>query len=186
MATAPRKKKAPIPAPTEQHIALAAKTPEISKLVRLARVFTRVGARGPFSVDIPLFCSMFMGEKGYRKGNVPVDTRLQTLEVLVGKRAGLIFRFKPVGQLLREGEPVEAVEMGWEDIVGTMPELCVQLATFLDDTYVAELDKGIKAVIAKNPAMHGVIAGGFSKAQSEEKEDVSQEELEANENWGQF
>lgn len=181
-------KKTPAPPPSPQHIEAAAKSKEITQLVRLARVFTRIGATGPFDIEIPLFASLHVAGKGYRKGNVPVGTRINTDVVLIGKRDGLLFRLIPVDGLKRNGsEEVEFIEVGWQDIVGSIPSLFLAAAERLDDRgYVTKLNEQISRVITANSAMHPILQAGFAKAQSEEKTDLEDETMTDNPLFGAF
>lgn len=188
MAKITPKKKAVTAPPSPQLVDAASKSKEIAKLVRLARVFSRIGATGPFDVDIPLFASLHIADKGYRKGNVPVGTRVNTDMVLIGKREGLLFRLIPVDGLQRNGsEQVDFIEVGWDDIVASIPQLFLAAAERLDDRgYVAKLNEQISRAIASNSAMHPVLQAGFAKAQSEEKTDMDDETLTENPLFGSF
>lgn len=185
MASSKTKKPAP-PAPQPQQIAAASKTGEVQSLIRLARVITRIGAQGPFTVDLPLFAALQVANKGFRKGNVPVGTRVNTDTVRIGKREGLIFRLVPVDGLKRNGnEDVEFIEVSWTDLGNSVPEL-VTLAGERLDFSVSDLDAKIRKMIEANPSMHGIIEQGFLKAQEDEKNDLGDEALTENPLFGAF
>lgn len=176
------------PPPSPELVAAAAKTSEIAKLVRLARVFIRVGAQGPFEVSIPLFASQHIAGKGYRKGNVPVGTRLNTDVVRIGKRDGLLFRLIPVDGLVRNGnEQVEFIEVTWDDIVASIPDIYMETAARLDERdFVKNLNAALVAAVKKNESVHPILEAGFAKAQEEEKTELSDETMTDNPLFGTF
>ncbi|MGE8141811.1 hypothetical protein ACQKOE_07535 [Novosphingobium sp. NPDC080210] len=182
------KKKPATAAPSPALVAAAAKSTEIAKLVRLARVFIRVGAQGPFEVSIPLFASQHIAGKGYRKGNVPVGTRLNTDIVRLGKRDGLLFRLIPVDGLVRNGnEQVEFIEVNWDDIVASIPDIYMETAARLDERdFVKNLDAALVAAIKQNDSIHPILEAGFAKAQEEEKAEMSDETMTDNPLFGTF
>lgn len=183
-----RKKKEAAPPPSAAIIAAAARSSEIAQLVRLARVFIRAGAQGPFEVAIPLFASQHIVGKGYRKGNIPVGTRVNTDIVRIGKRDGLLFRLIPVDGLKRNGnEQVEFIEVTWSDIVASIPDLYVETAERLDDKdFVTRLEAQITGAIKKNESIHPILEAGFAKAQEEEKQELSDETMTDNPLFGTF
>lgn len=167
----------------------AATFPEIKNMVILARHFLRAGAVSTFNVDIPLQTSVYVKDKGYRRANVPAGSGLVPEEIYIGKKQGLIFRFKPASEIKRDGAPIEFVEMSWDDLVGSIPELHVKLNEFLPggdaSRFVWLIDKGIRSAIDKNPSIHAVLSDGFKKAQEDERE-AATEQLEENPLWGAF
>lgn len=182
-----KKPKTPVAPPSDQIVTAASKTPEIANLLRLARVFARLGVRDDFTLDIPLFCSMFVTGKGFRRGNVPLNTRMRPELVMIGKREGLIFRFTPVTEVKRNTEAVEYIEVTWADIVNTMPALHAEMIDLLGDKdFVGVLDEKIKKVISANASMHSILTKGFTKAQEDEREAVDQETIEDNPLFGAF
>ena len=99
-----KKSKKPTPLPvTEDAIDKASQTTTIKDLVRLADAFYRVGVRGPFTVELPLFTSCFVGgeKKQYRRMQINRGTLFNTERVSLGKKQGLIFAFTPAAALDR-------------------------------------------------------------------------------------
>ena len=129
---------------------------------------------------------MHIAGMGFRKGNIPVGSRMTTDIVRIGKREGLIFRFGCLDEFKRNGEAVEYVEVSWPDIVNTMPGLHAVLIELLGAKFIDELDATLRSVVGKNPSMHAVLEQGFIKAQNDEKADIGTDELQDNPLFGAF
>jgi hypothetical protein len=184
MAKAPKPKALPV---TSESIGKAAQTGTIKDLVKLADAFHRVGILGPFKLELPLFCSMWITEKAqYRRGNVTIGAAFNTDRVSLGKKQGLIFAFTPAGPLDRNGEKVERIEIGWDDIVNNFADLADQIEEKLGGRNVAEINDALKAAIARNPSMHAILTKGFDLAQVHSKEEASSDQLEEIPGFGMF
>src|SRR5206468_3373582 len=112
------KKRAPVAPPKPEHIEAAAKTPSIKQLVWLADAFHRVASRGTVTTQMPQRLACEVASKGYRQFNIPINTILECDSMRVGKREGIIFRFRPKQRIERkstrgEMEIIESVEMSW-------------------------------------------------------------------------
>jgi len=183
------KKPKPTPLPvTADAIDKAAQTGTIKDLVRLSDAFYRVGIRGPFEIELPLFCSMFIGgeKQAYRRGNVNIGTLFDTLRVSIGKSQGLIFAFKPSKPLDRNGEPVESIEIGWDDVVNSFADLADQIEDALAGVKVKDMNEALKAAIARNPSMHKILNEGFALAQKDSKEQAVDDQLTTIPGFGMF
>jgi hypothetical protein len=180
-------KPAPLPV-TAEAIDKAAQTNTIKDLVRLSDAFYRVGVRGPFTVELPLFTSVFIGgdKQQYRRMQINIGMGFNTERVSLGKKSGLIFAFAPATPLDRNGEAVERIEMGWDDLVNTFADLADRIEEYLDGAKVSEIDEKIKATIARNPSMHKILVEGFSLAQTHSKEAAADEQLETIDGFGMF
>jgi hypothetical protein len=189
-------KKKPSGPPAPEHIEAAAKTASVKHLVWLADAYHRVGARGPVQTQIPLFVAGEVEGKGYRRFNLAEDTWLETEGMRVGKREGLIFRFRPKVAMQRKSsrgelEKIEAVEMSWSDICDVFPSLANDIEQRILDVRqvklrIDDLDKEIKSVIQKNGQMHGIITEGFKKAQELAKSQANDDVLEHIPGYGSF
>lgn len=190
------KKKATVSPPSPEHIDKAAKTSSIKQLVWLADAFHRVGARGPVQTQAPLFVAGEVADKGFRRFNLPIDTWLETDNMRVGKREGLIFRFKPKNVLERpssrgERDKIEAIEISWSDVCNIFTSLATDIEQRIADVRhvalrVDDLDKELKSLIQKNAQMHGIITEGFKRAQELAKGQANDDVLEHIPGYGMF
>jgi len=168
----------------------ASKTAEAAQMVELAGFFQRAGAHGPFTVEIPLHCPVLVeGKEGYRRMPIPAGTKINPLMIYLGKKQGLIFRFSLVGEFKRDGKTVQALEIGWHDITGSVPEFEARLGTYYGEDatkHVWSIDEAVRHAIDKNPSMHGILSEGFKKAQEAARENANSAGLEDNPIFGQF
>lgn len=189
-------KKKAVPAPAPEHIEAASKTASVKHLVWLADAYHRVGARGPVQTQVPLFVAGEVEGGQYRRFNLAPDTWLETESMRVGKREGLIFRFRPKVAIERKSsrgelQKILAVEMSWSDICDVFPTLANDIEQRIADVRqvklrIDDLDKEIKAFIQKNAQMHGIITEGFKKAQELAKTQANDDVLEHIPGYGMF
>lgn len=173
----------------EDLIESSSKTKEIRSLVDLANYFQRAGAHGPFTVDIPLFCAVHIPDKGFRKSNIPIGQRIAPDMVHIGKRNGLIFRFKIAGEFKRNGDTIDFIEVSWEDIVNCVPEFHARMNIYYGkdaNSPILEIDRTVRGAIEKNAAMHTILSQGFTKAQTYAREEADDIQLDDNPVWGTF
>jgi hypothetical protein len=190
------KKRTPVAPPSPEHIQAAAKTPSIKQLVWLADAFHRVGSRGTVVTQMPLFVAGEVANKGYRKFNLVMGTVLECDSMRVGKREGIIFRFRPKHRMERkssrgEMEMIEGVEMSWTDVCNVFISLADDIEQRIRDVRhaevkIAELDGDIRRLILKNAQMHGIITEGFKQAQDVARNQASDETLEHIPGFGTF
>jgi hypothetical protein len=117
---------------------------------------------------------------------VGIGQKFATEAVSLGKKQGLIFAFKPVGTLERNGETVERVEMGWDDVVNSFADLADRIEEKMDGKLVTDINTALKAAIDRNPSMHKILSEGFRVAQTHSKTDAADEQLEQIEGFGSF
>lgn len=192
MANVKKPKPKPLPVTTEA-IGNAAETNSIKALVALADAYNRVALDGPFATDLPSHVSCFVvGSKNqYRKVNVGIGKRFEPLSISLGKRQGLIFSFKPIDKIIREGEPVERIEVSWDDIINHFGELADKIEARLnrdreEPILVKAIGEKIQQAIAANPSMHKILSEGFIVAQTHAKLEASDERLEEIPGFGMF
>lgn len=193
MATPKKKKPAPLPV-TAENIGKAAQTNSIKALVALADTMNRVALHGPFPTELPMFCSVYLPNKqpnGYRKMNIGIGTKFMPDKVFLGKKSGLIFSFTPAASLQREGENVERIEIGWDDLINSFGDLADKIEERLNQNrqeplLVENINSAIKAVIAKNPSMHKILTEGFALAQVHAKQEASDDSMEEIPGFGMF
>lgn len=179
---------------TDENVERVGKSKQIKALVKLAERFVRIGARGPVEVGIPVFCAVEVPDKNnpekrvYRKHSIPAGTMLEPEFVRIGKREGLIFRFKLKTEIRRQEARIEAIEMNWEDVVNAVPETVERLNDHIEDAtrVVRELHNEIQRMIGTNPSMHGLLNEGFKRAQEDAVQEFKEEQLESNELFGQW
>lgn len=184
----------PTPLPiTPEAIQKAAETNSIKALVGLADAFNRVALSGPFPIELPCFVSAFIGgqKNTYRKVNLKIGMTFDPLKIALGKKQGLIFSFKPMADFKREGEPVQHIEMTWDDVISFFGDLSDKIEERLNrdrehPIIVSEVNDQIKAVIDKNPSMHKILTEGFALAQIEAKQNAADDHLEEIEGFGTF
>ena len=171
---------------TADTIGKAAQTGTIKDLVKLADAFYRAGVHGPFAVALPIFCPMHIPGKGYRRGNVTLGQRFNTDKVSLGKSQGLIFSFTPQDPMDRNGEAVERIEIGWDDVINNFENIADLIQARMDGRDVTEMNTALKEAIARNPSMHKILSEGFALAQIQSKQTASTEVLEEMPGWGSF
>lgn len=193
MPRASSKVKTPALPVTSEAIAKAADTNAIKALVALAAAFNRVALDGPFATVLPSFVSVFVGgeKQQYRKMNVGIGQRFDPLQISLGKKTGLIFAFKPMTAMEREGYPVERIEVNWDDVINIFGDLPDKIEERLNrdreqPILVSAIDEQVKAVIAKNPSMHKILTQGFALAQTHAKQSANDDRLEEIEGFGTF
>lgn len=176
--------------PTPEMIGKAAESSVVKSLVRLAEAFVRVGAHGPFTIELPLFCACAIKGKGYRRHSVPSDTKVDAGTIKIGKRDGLIFLFPINGSWECDKGPVEWIELAWDDVINTFADLADRVEGYLANSDAAltveEIDQQVRAAIEKNPAMHEILSKGFESAQEEAKLTAQAVVEEENPLWGAF
>jgi hypothetical protein len=190
------KKKAPVTPPSPEHIEAAAKTPSIKQLVWLADAFHRVGSRGSVVTQMPQLVVGEVAGKGYRKFNLPINTALECDSMRVGKREGIIFRFRPKQRIERKSsrgdmELIEAIELSWNDVCNLFLSLADDIEQRIRDVRhyevkIAALDTDIRRLILKNAQMHPIITEGFKRAQDVAKNQANDDALEHIEGFGTF
>jgi len=188
------KKAKPKPLPvTADAIGKAADTNAIKALVALADAFNRVALDGPFYTQLPSFVSVFVGgeKQQYRKMNVKIGAGFEPGAITLGKKQGLIFSFKPIKKMEREGHPVERIEVTWDDVIDLFGELADKIEERLnrnrsDIILVSAINAQIKQVIEKNPSMHKILTEGFALAQVHAKQQASDDRLEEIPGFGMF
>lgn len=188
------KKPKPPPLPvTAENIGKAAQTNAIKALVALADAFNRVALDGPFATDLPMFVSVYVGgtKNQYRKMNVGIGQGFEPMGISLGKKAGLIFSFKPTKAMRREGEPVERVEVSWDDVINHFGDLADKIEERLnlsreEPILVTNINSSIKSVIAKNQSMHRILTEGFGLAQVHAKQEAADDQLEEIPGFGTF
>lgn len=191
-----RPKKAPVAPPKPEHIEAAAKTPSIKQLVWLADAFHRVGSRGAVQTQMPQLLAGEVADKGFRKFNLAINTWLECDSMRVGKRDGLIFRFRPKQLIERkssrgEMEVIEIVEMSWSDVCNLFVSLADDIEQRIRDVRhtevkIEQLNADIRRMILKNEQMHGIITEGFKRAQDVAKNQANDDALEHVEGFGTF
>lgn len=176
----------------EKLVKAASNSHEVKELVLLARNIQRTAGYGPFDVEIPIHCSVFIEGKGWRKSHIPAGTRLRPGVVRLGKKHGLIFRFDPVEPLKRIGgnnEFISYIEMSWDDVINSVPGFAIQLGNYYARDIageVYEIDAVVRAAIQKNAAMYQILTEGFEKAQSDAKQQFSEAAVAENPLFGTF
>jgi hypothetical protein len=193
MATPKKPKPKPLPV-TAENIGKAAKTNSMKALVALSEAVNRVALHGPFATELPLFCSVYIPSKapnGFRRMNINIGTKFMPDKVFLGKKSGLIFSFTPTVAMQREGEAVERIEMGWDDVINHFGDLADKIEARLNQNrqepvLVSAIDRQIKAVIGKNPSMHKILTEGFGLAQVQAKQDATDDSMEEIPGFGMF
>lgn len=182
--------------PKPEHIEAAAKTPSIKQLVWLADAFHRVGSRGAVQTQMPQLLAGEVADKGFRKFNLAINTWLECDSMRVGKRDGLIFRFRPKQRIERkssrgEMEVIEIVEMSWSDVCNLFIDLADNIEQRIRDVRhtevkIEQLNADIRRLILKNEQMHPIITEGFRRAQEVAKGQSNDDALEHIEGFGTF
>ena len=181
-------KNAPQIKATPELVEKASKSAQIMDLVTLADIFSRASAGRSFEVQFPLFTAVKV-DKGYRKHNIPVGTRLRTEGIYIGRKQGLIFQFSPVGDLDRQGEKVHLIEAQWGDVQNVMDDLVEVLDDYCPTTandLIAPLDDKVKSVIDSKPGMHKVLSQGFEMAMKRSKEAADSLSIEGLDGFGEW
>lgn len=181
-------KKAPKIKATPELVEKTSKSSQISDLVKLADIFSRASAGRSFEVQLPLFCPVKV-EKGYRKHNIPVGTRLRTEGIYIGRKQGLIFQFSPVGGMDRQGDEVQLIEVQWPDIKNVMDDLVETLDDYCPTTasdLIEPLDDKVRSIIDAKPGMHKVLSQGFDLAMKRSKEAADGLMVEGLEGFGEW
>lgn len=185
-------KPTPLPVTTET-IAKAADTNAIKAVVAVADAFNRVSLDGPFETALPSFVSVFVGgsKQSYRKLNIKMGERFEPLEITMGKKQGLIFSFKPVGSIVRDGCPVERIELTWDDVIDIFGDMADKIEERLnrhreEKILVEAINVQIKDVVAKNPSMHKILSEGFALAHIHSKQSANDDRLEEIPGFGMF
>lgn len=185
-------KPAPLPVTTDA-IAKAADTNAIKALTALADAFNRIALDGPFITELPMFVSVFVAgnKNAYRRMNFGIGESFMPEKLSLGKKAGIIFSFKPSKPIEREGQPVERIEVNWDDVInyfGDLPDKIEERLNRNRETsiLVAAINKQIQAVIDKNPSMHKILTEGFELAQVHAKQNAQDDRLEEIPGFGMF
>ena len=177
---------------TAEHIAKAAKSSVIQDLVATGAAFQRAGVLGPFTTELPMLASVMITGKSYRRTNVPAGSVFNVGSILIGRSAGLIFRFDCVGEGFKNSHGVaEWLECSWDDVINAFGSLADDVEARIkssraDRPLVKDTDAAIKAAIKTNIAMHKVISDGFALAQEEAKKTAITDMTEDHPLWGSF
>jgi hypothetical protein len=187
---APKVKPLPV---TKEGIKMASETNAIKALVALADAYSRTALDGPFPTELPSFVSVFVGgeKQSYRKMNLGMGVKLMPDRISLGKRCGLIFAFKPHEKLERDGQPVDRIELNWDDVINYFGPLADKIEERLnrnreESILVSAINNQIKGVIELNPSMHKILIEGFALAQQQAREDANDESLEEIPGFGMF
>jgi len=159
-------------------------------LVQLARIYARVGAKGSYTVELPLSASGWIDAKNaYRKVPINHGETYETGDVKIGKRGNLIFSLIPVNRPIHKGvDHPTWIEVSWEDIENSFPHLdeamCQMLVDQGNPLSITEINKRLKDMITQKKEMHSILQGAFDAAFAEAKQDANAANLEEIEGWG--
>lgn len=183
-------KKTPPPPPSDADLDTAAQSGFMRQLLGVADAFGRAGARGPFTVGLPVLTQGWVAEKkGYRKISILAGSRFEIDKITFGKVAGLLFCFRPVDPKVADKDHPEWIELGWDDVVNTFGDLADQideLLTLENLPYTQRVNVKLKEIVKGNPAMHKILLGGFERALTRSREQAQDERELATPGWGAF
>jgi hypothetical protein len=188
----------PPPPPTEAQIVQASQSGFMRDLLAVARAFGAAGINGPFTVTLPQLVQGWVTEKnGYRKIGVKAGARFTVDKITMGKRAGLLFCFKPEDAPVADKDNPAWIELEWDDVVNAFGDLADDVDRRFagaQDTdpadpivkVVSDVNDRLKQTIAKNAGMHGILKAGFERAYTDAKANAHLDYEEALPGFGQF
>lgn len=184
--------KAPPPAPpTPEQIKRAATSAFMQDLVTVAKAFGRAGVNAPFTVTLPLLVSGWVKEKnGYRRIAVKAGAKFDVERVTLGKTAGLLFCFRPIGDPVADKDNPEWIELDWDDVINAFGDLADDVDRRIGagqaPLTVAGVNGRLKQTTKANAGMHKILMGGFDMAFMQAKNEAHSDALEDIPGFGQF
>jgi len=179
----------PPPPPTEAQIAQASQSSFMRDLLTVARVFGEAGINGPFTVTLPQLVQGFVTEKnGYRKISIKAGAQFNVDKITMGKKAGLLFCFKPTAEPVADKDNPAWIELEFDDVVNAFGDLADDFDARLQASgkLVQEVNNRLKATINANPSMHKILTTGFERAFAEGAKNAHHAFEEALPGFGQF
>lgn len=195
------KKTKPKPIPVNDEVVKrASETDEIKNLAEIARAYSRAGLYGPYRVKMPAKVAAYISGKKNRYGRIQIEVPqpFNLADVKIGKRDGLIFVLEPAFDMKYKGEPVDRIELTWEDLMdciggGSDGDLTDKICELLngnrplpEQIRVWDTNTAIKEAVSKNPSMHEILNKGFQYAYENHRNSTDLEIMEQSEAFGAF
>lgn len=184
----------PPPPPTEAQIVQASQSGFMRDLLTVARAFGAAGINGPFTVALPQLVQGWVAEKnGYRKISIKSGAQFTVDKITMGKRAGLLFCFKPTAEPVADKDNPAWIELEWDDVVNAFGDLADDVERRFGDAAcsvelktITETNTRLKQAIASNAGMHKILLAGFDRAYADAVKNAHLDYEESLPGFGQF